>query len=84
MSAIIAVTAGREAFEVMPTSSATAAIAAGRSMNPSSATENAVESCAASSVGRRPSRSVITPATSEDSTPPSPWRARTRPANEAE
>ncbi len=43
MSAIIACTAGREAFEVMPTSSATAAMAAGCSMKPSSATENAVE-----------------------------------------
>lgn len=84
MSAIIAATAGREAFEVTPTSSATAAIAAGCSMKPSSATEKAVDAWAASSVGRRPSRSVITPAASEESTPPSPWRATTSPAKEAE
>lgn len=53
-------------------------------MNPSSATDSAVETFAASIVGRRPSRSVITPATSEDTTPPSPCRATTSPAKEAE
>lgn len=84
MSAIIACTAGREALLAMPTRKATAAMATGSRMKPSSATDSAVEVCATSSVGRRPSRSVITPAPSEDTTPPSPCRAATRPAYEAE
>lgn len=84
MSAIIAWTAGREALLAMPTRKATPAMAKGCTMNPSTATETAVESCAISMVGRRPSRSVITPAPSEEMTPPSPWRAATRPAYEAE
>ncbi|CAM5537827.1 hypothetical protein SFUMM280S_01276 [Streptomyces fumanus] len=84
MSAIIACTAGREALEAMPTRKATAAMATGSVMNPSSATDKAVEVCATSRVGRRPSRSVITPAPSEETTPPSPCSAATRPAYEAE
>lgn len=72
MSAIIACTAGREAVVAMPTTHATAAIATGCSMKPSSATEAAVDSWAASIVGRRPSRSVSTPAPTEEITPPRP------------
>lgn len=53
-------------------------------MKPSSATDRAVDTCAISMVGRRPSRSVSTPATSEEITPPSPCRAATSPAYEAE
>jgi hypothetical protein len=84
MSAIIACTAGRDALLAMPTRNATPAIATGWCMNPRSATDTAVEACAISSVGRRPSRSVITPPPSEEITPPSPCRAATRPAYVAE
>lgn len=84
MSAIIACTAGREAFEVIPTRNATAAMAAGCCMKPSSATDAAVDNCAISSVGRRPSRSVITPAPTAETTPPRPWSEATRPAYDAE
>ncbi len=84
MSAIIACTAGREALEAMPTRKATAAMATGSVMKPSRATEAAVAVCAMSSVGRRPSRSAITPPPSEETTPPSPCREATRPAYEAE
>lgn len=59
-------------------------MATGCDMNPSTATAAAVESWAASIVGRRPKRSVITPAPSEETTPPRPCRAATRPAYEAE
>ena len=64
----------------MPTRKATAAMATGSCMKPSRATEAAVDGWAISSVGRRPSRSVITPAPSEETTPPSPCSAATRPA----
>ncbi len=84
MSAIIAWTAGREALLAIPTKNATAAMANGCCMNPSTATDTAVDVCAISMVGRRPSRSVMTPAPSEEMTPPSPWRAATSPAYEAE
>ena len=84
MSAIIACTAGRDALLAIPTTKATAAIATGWTMKPSTATDTAVELCAISMVGRRPSRSVITPAPSEEMTPPSPCSAATRPAYEAE
>ncbi len=79
-SAIIAWTAGREALLAMPTRKATPAMATGWYTKPSRATDTAVEDWATSSVGRRPSRSVITPAPSEDTTPPSPCSAATRPA----
>lgn len=84
MSAIIACTAGREALLAMPTTKATTGMATGSSTNPSSATENAVDVWAISSVGRRPSRSAITPPASDDTTPPSPCSAATSPAYEAE
>lgn len=84
MSAIIAWTAGREALLDMPTKKATPAMATGWTMKPSTATETAVETCATSIVGRRPNRSAITPAPSEETTPPSPCRAATSPAYEAE
>lgn len=84
MSAIIAWTAGRDALLAMPTRKATPAMATGCVMKPSTATDAAVASWATSMVGRRPKRSVITPAPSEDTTPPSPCRAATRPAYEAE
>ncbi len=84
MSAIIACTAGRDALDAIPTTNATPAMASGWTMNPRTATETAVDSWAISMVGRRPSRSVITPAPSEETTPPSPWSAATSPAYEAE
>ena len=84
MSAIIACTAGRDALLVMPTRQATAAIATGSCTKPSTATVTAVDTCATSSVGRRPSRSVSTPATTADTTAPSPCNAPTSPANVAE
>jgi hypothetical protein len=84
MSAIIACTAGREAFDATPTRSATPAIATGCRTKPSSATDPAVADCAAISVARRPIRSASTPPPSEPATPPSPCRAAISPAYEAE
>ncbi len=79
MSAIIACTAGREALDAMPTRKATTAMLTGSLTKPSTATDAAVDSCAISMVDRRPRRSVITPAPTEETTPPSPCSAATRP-----
>lgn len=84
MSAIIAWTAGREALAAAPTAAATAAMATGCVMKPSVATDTAVASCDTSIVGRRPARSVSTPAPRDPTTPPSPYSAPTSPAYEAE
>ena len=57
-----------------------AAMATGWCANPSPTTEAAVALCEMRRVGRRPSRSVMTPPPTEEMTPPRPWRAATRPA----
>lgn len=80
MSAIIACTAGRDALLAAPTRNATPAMATGSCMKPRRATDAAVEDCAMRRVGRRPSRSVITPEPMDETTPPSPYREATRPA----
>ncbi len=80
----MAETAGREALLQSPTRKATEAIASRPSAKPSTAVESAVPTWAAIRVGRRPIRSVSTPAPTDATAAPSPNRDATRPAYEAE
>lgn len=80
MSAMIAEVAGRVALLQKPTRKATTAMATWPSVKPSTAVNSAVPSCAATSVGRRPIRSLSTPATSEANAEPRPNSEATSPA----